>query len=106
MKRDWTLARAKVESEGRCRLASDGGCGGKLEAAHTIGVSTDDTPVVQAYDVIPLCTYHHARYDARRVSILEVMTLEEQAAAVQKVGVMRALRRLTSGSTEPVERPF
>lgn len=117
-RRDWSLARAKVEQEGRCRLADkwvilrgmpeDEGmqaCDGRLEAAHTIGVSSDDTDTVQPYDIIPLCTYHHARYDARRISILHVLTLEEQAAAVQKLGLIRALRRLTSGTTEAVERP-
>lgn len=106
MRRDWALARAKVDGEQRCRLAGEGPCDGPLEAAHTVGVSTDDTPTVQPYDIVPLCKLHHARYDARRVSILHVMTLEEQAAAVQKLGLIRALRRLTSGSTEPVERPL
>lgn len=105
MKRDWTLARAKVESEGRCRLA-DAHCSGPLAAAHVTGRAHDAEATVQPCDIVPLCTEHHGAYDSRRVSILEVLTLEEQAAAVQKLGLIRALRRLTSGSTEPVERPF
>lgn len=104
VKRDWTRARAKVDREGVCRLRPAGGCDGPLEAAHTIDKATDETPIVQPYDVVPLCKLHHARYDARRVSILEYLTLEEQGAAVQKIGLTRALRRLTSGQTEAVER--
>lgn len=112
-RRDWTLARAKVENEGRCRLADpanvgyerSGACDGPLEAAHTVERRHDDGErTVQPCDVIPLCKLHHMRYDARRISILELLTHEEQAAAVDKLGIVRALRRLTSGTTEAVER--
>jgi hypothetical protein len=108
-RQDWSLARAKVEREGRCRIAgiwgaAAAGCDGPLEAAHVVERRYDDGPTVQPCDVIPLCTLHHARYDARRISILEVATYEEQAAAVDKIGIIRALKRLTSGTTEIVER--
>jgi hypothetical protein len=98
------LARAKVEAEGRCRLAHSPPCDGPLEAAHVVERRYDQTYTVPALNVIPLCTLHHARYDARRVGILEVLSYEEQAAAVAKLGITRALRRLTSGQTEAVER--
>lgn len=103
MKRDMALARAKVEQEGRCRLGPVG-CDGPLEAAHVVERRYDDTPTVPPCDVIPLCSFHHARYDARRVSILAELTHEEQAAAVDKLGIIRALKRTTSGTTEAVER--
>lgn len=106
------VARAKVEQEGRCRLArftpgahgEYGPCEGPLEAAHVVERRFDDAPTVPPEDVIPLCRFHHARYDARRLSILEFLTLDEQAAAVDKLGIVRALRRTTSGQTEAVER--
>jgi hypothetical protein len=98
------LARAKVEAEGRCRLGPQG-CDGPLEAAHVVERRYDDVPTVPPSDVIPLCRHHHGRYDARRVSVLEILTLEEQAAAVDKLGIVRALRRTTSGTSDVVERP-
>lgn len=103
-RRDWTFARAKVEEEGRCRLAGSG-CIGPLAAAHTLDRGKDGDLVVDPVDVVPLCTQHHQLYDARRISILEVLTHEEQAAAVRKVGIYRAVRRLTSGTTQLSEGP-
>jgi hypothetical protein len=107
-----TLARAKCDLEGVCRVMARGGkpavvglCDGPLEAAHIVERRYDDAPTVPTPDIVPLCAYHHARYDARRLSILEYLDHDEQAAAVEKLGIMRALRRLTSGSTVPVERP-
>lgn len=114
MKRNMGLARAKVEQEGRCRIAvaalrvdlgeKYGPCQGPLEAAHVVERRYDDEPTVPPSDVIPLCSFHHARYDARRISVLEFLTPEEQAAAVAKLGIVRALKRTTSGQTETVER--
>jgi hypothetical protein len=98
--RDWTRARAKVEEENRCRVSYLGGCNGPLAAAHTIGRTHDETNVVMPNDVIPLCTQHHAEYDSRQISILEAMTYSEQAAAVRKIGIIRALKRLTGGQRE------
>jgi hypothetical protein len=95
MRRDWTEARTKVETEGRCRLSHTGECLGPLAAAHVVGRQADDSRVVHADDVIPLCTHHHGLYDARRVSILECLTYEEQARAVAKLGIIRAAKRLT-----------
>lgn len=104
-RRDWVHARAKVDAEGRCRLHGGGVCLGALAAAHVVERSRDDGDVVQPEDVVALCAHHHALYDARRVSLLEHLTHEEQAAAVAKLGIVRALRRLTSGQTEAIDRP-
>lgn len=92
MRRDWKSARAKCELEGRCRLCRRSG---RVEAAHTIGRKYDPANgKVRPVDVIPLCNSCHRGYDARKLSVLAVMNYEEQAAAVEHVGIVRALKRL------------
>lgn len=98
--RDWTFARGKVEYERGCRV-----CGSRVhvEAAHTIGREHDAPPdskgvrLVASDDIVPLCRTHHAEYDSRRLDLLPYLTHEEQASAVAHVGIVSALRRLTSG---------
>jgi hypothetical protein len=108
VRRDWRAARAKVELEGACRaerLPAAGGCGGTLQAAHTLGRKYDQMVVllegeylrVDPDDVIPLCERHHVAYDARGLDVLPILSLDEQAAAVRHVGIIRALKRLTGG---------
>lgn len=101
LERYWTGALEKVRREGRCRLCPEVF---DLQAAHTVARKHDEVfeledgtlaIFVDPDDVIPLCPSCHAAYDARRVSILEVLTLGEQAAAVAHLGVVRALHRLT-----------
>lgn len=98
--RYWDDAVAKVQREGRCRV-----CGSRsgVEFAHTVGrkydarVELDDGSVViyvDPDDGVPLCREHHFAYDRHELSVLEYLSLEEQAAAVLHVGVVRALRRL------------
>lgn len=111
LKRDWRDAEAKKRAEGACRY-----CGSKdwLESAHVIGREYDrprkvvemfgdelgapylvDGPLyVDPDDVVPLCKMHHELYDARRLDLLSVLTLPEQARAVLHVGVLRALNRI------------
>jgi len=93
MKRDWRAARAKVDQEGRCRV-----CGARngLQAAHTIGRKYDDrrTGVVDPRDIVPLCAHDHAAFDQRRLDLLPYLTLDEQARAVEHVGIERARNRL------------
>lgn len=100
----------KIRREGRCRLCPEVY---DLEAAHTVARKHDDVfeledgtlaIFVDPDDVIPLCRACHAEYDARRVSILEVLSLREQAAAVAHLGVVRALHRLT-GQRMSVHNP-
>lgn len=108
-RRDWSLARAKVEQEGRCRLTGEGPCQGPLAACHVVERSRDESTIVDPVDIWPGCTLHHQLYDSRRVSILHVLSQEEQAAAVRKLGIYRALKRLTSNQStileEPTDRP-
>lgn len=109
--RDWTLARGKVTRERVCRLtdaAEYGDCAGKVEAAHLIARAYDrpseDDPqgvpiprVVAPAETVPLCTVHHQAYDAHEVDLIPFLTLQEQAAAVRLVGLVRALQRLSGG---------
>lgn len=82
----------KCDSEGACRVCKRRG---RVEAAHTIGRKHDDkSGKVNPLDIVPLCSPCHRDYDARRISILAVMTYDEQAAAVAHVGIVRALKRL------------
>lgn len=101
MIRYWDGALEKVRREGRCRLCPEVY---DLQAAHTIGrkhdelVECEDGTVaifVDPDDIVPLCVACHYAYDHRKVSLLEVLTHDEQAAAVSHIGIMRALQRLT-----------
>lgn len=101
VKRDWGAAREKVASEGKCRVCNhrEG-----LEAAHTINRGIQDRPCengkktlwVNPHSILPLCFSCHSAYDARMLDILPNMTYEEQANAVEYVGISRAYARTTS----------
>lgn len=95
MPRDWAAARAKVDDERDCRVCESRE---HVEAAHTIG-RVHDSAVVNPQDIVPLCTKHHMLYDAHRLDLLPYLTHEEQAAAVSHVGIVSAMRRLTSSRT-------
>lgn len=108
MERYWTAARDKVRREGRCRV-----CGTTygLQFAHTIGRKHDQcveledgswAVFVDPDDGIPLCAEDHSAYDRRQLTILPVLTHDEQAAAVAHVGIERALHRLTGQRMAPV----
>jgi hypothetical protein len=114
-RRDWKDARAKVDAEGRCRScrkpAGGGGSGVVLEAAHVIGREHDQPKRegvvlivgvlwVDPVDVVPLCRTCHALYDQRRLDLLPVLTIEEQTAAVAKLGLIGALRRIALGGVD------
>lgn len=103
----WTGALEKVRREGRCRLCPEvyG-----LQFAHTVARKYDEAVeledgtyaiFVDPDDGIPLCASCHMDYDMRRVSILEVLSLREQAAAVEHVGIVRALHRLSGQRINP-----
>src|SRR3954465_8616183 len=112
-RRDWSLARQKVQDEGQCRVCRrTPGPGLRLEAAHTIGRSHDQFSdsrglvVVHPDDVVPLCIRGggsgcHTRYDNRDLDLLPYLTEPEQAAAVLHVGIVSAYRRLTSNRESP-----
>jgi hypothetical protein len=91
IRRNWKEARAKVDAEGECRVCRNG-IG--LEAAHVIGrVHDPANGKVRPVDIVPLCPACHREYDGRRLDLLPYLTHEEQAAAVEHVGIIGALRR-------------
>lgn len=113
LRRDWSDARQKVEDEGRCRLCSATGI--KLDAAHLIGrrfdrprVEGSSTRVLYVHpdSIVPLCANQvvetggearvrvgcHYQYDAGDVSLLSVVTLDEQLRAVQDAGGIELAR--------------
>lgn len=103
--RYWPTALSKVQLEGRCRVCS---APSGLEAAHVIGRLYDRKltgaeqaeyqalRMVEAVDIVPLCRPCHGRYDARKLDLLPYLDHAEQAAAVRKVGMVSALRRICS----------
>lgn len=85
-----------------------------MQAAHTVARKYDEAYeledgtwaiFVDPDDIIPLCPSCHYAYDHRKVSVLEVLTLREQAAAVAHLGVVRALHRL-SGQRQTAHNPL
>lgn len=122
---DWEAARFKVIREGKCRYCKISRRYANLEAAHTIGRKDQDElqrhatyqpgrPLrvvrwVPPSAIVPLCAginsnSCHSLYDARKLDILDLITQEEQASAVAAVGIVRAVKRLTSGRFEVREK--
>lgn len=102
-RREWSFARGKVDGERGCRV-----CGSRanVEAAHTIGRKHDPPAgpfravrIVLPDDIVPLCRDHHQAYDKHELDLLPYLTHEEQASAVKHVGIVSAMRRLTSSRT-------
>ena len=103
----WADAIHKLENEGACRVCSMHGedTNGPLEAAHSINQAAQDVILtgprggqymyVQPDAVVPLCSMHHRRYDARGLDLLPYMSVPEQINAVDAAGgIYAALRRL------------
>ena len=93
--RDWSLARAKCEIEGRCRV-----CGGTpVETAHLAPREFDDVlahDIVQVNPngVVPLDRSCHTAFDAHELDLLPYLSLQEQSDCVSRLGIERAYRRL------------
>lgn len=106
-KRDWAQAKEKCWAE-PCRLLDSPlhVCETRrTECAHVMGRRFDSHREdgvlwVNPDSVIPLCPNAHREYDAHRLDILPYLTLDEQADAVKRVGIIRAIARLT-GARRP-----
>lgn len=100
MKRDWAAARAKVDREAVCRVCSHGNgfvTGPALDAAHIIPRSRVNPGVGEdGRNILPLCRGCHISYDQGRLDVLPYLTREEQAYAVELVGLYEAYRRTTN----------
>jgi cytochrome c553 len=93
MPRDWEAARAKVEAEVRCRVCQYSA----LDAAHIIPRSrVSPGPGEDPRNIVPLCRMCHAAYDQGTLDILPYLSREEQAYAVELVGLAEAYRRTTN----------
>ena len=95
-KRDWPN-----EKCGPCLVCGDP----ETQLAHTVGRAYQDEKVSRRRKVVPadavvnLCRRHHEVYDARRLSILEFLTMAElrnAVAACRRYGI-DARRRLGGG---------
>lgn len=100
MKRSWKLPREKVDAEGCCRWC---GFTEGVQAAHIIprsrvrpGAGEDPR------NIVPLCLECHSLFDGLKLDVTSVLSLEEQAYAVELVGITEALRRLSGQRWEPV----
>lgn len=115
VRRDWSLGRAKVDREGRCRICRRGG---KLDAAHIVAREHDfETPVRLTVDgtyaiwtarqgpmvhpdrILPLCPACHRTYDGPAtlrgaLNMLAHLTREEQVQAVADLGLELARKRI------------
>ena len=92
--RQWTEARAKVLSEGRCRRCHSNR---NLDPAHIIPRSRVNARqgAELAENIVPLCRDCHDAHDhGRAFSLFPYLTSEEWEFAVGLVGVGEAERRL------------
>lgn len=89
--------RLKVEAQG-CRLHGDR-CPGPVDPAHVIDRSIGGCDDVRC--VVGLCRLVHSSYDDHRFDVLPLLTLDEQAHAVEHLGLLRALRRVTGTRWQP-----
>lgn len=96
MKRDYTAGLLKVEEEGFCRVC--GRAGVKLDCAHVVPRSRVGMgPAEDARNFVPLCHDRcHPDYDQGRLDLLPYLTNDEQAYAVELVGLEEARRYLTN----------
>lgn len=99
MSRVWADMREKVEREAICRVCSLGAgfVPVPLDAAHIIPRSRVKPGIGEdPRNCCPLCRPCHTAYDAGRLDLLPYLTREEQAYAVELVGLYEAFRRTTN----------
>jgi hypothetical protein len=104
-KRDWSLAIAKVEEEGCCRICKRSDR--KLDASHILGrehdepkIGADGRPLKELFvhpaRIIPACgpypLHCHGAQHRHEVDTLRYLTLDEQLMAVKDAGSIEAAR--------------
>jgi hypothetical protein len=97
VERDFSIARAKVDAEGVCRVC---GTSRDLQAAHIAYRRYDPKvakkrAVVVPDDICPLCRSCHEKYDQHRLDLLPYLSLREQGRAAYLLGIARAYERTT-----------
>lgn len=99
MARDWKSAREKINAEAICRVCSHGAgfIAVALDPAHIIPRSrVRPGPGEDPRNIVPLCRNCHRAYDEGGMDLLPYLTREEQAYAVELVGLYEAYRRTTN----------
>ena len=100
LRRDWKLAREKVDREGHCRAC---GVAGHLEAAHVlnrrhdIGGVNERNILVVPDRIVPLCRRCHEKDHRGELEWLPLLSRAEQVQAVADVGLEGAMQRLSPG---------
>jgi hypothetical protein len=93
VKREWSAMREKCDTEQVCRVCR---CN-PPEAAHIIPRSRIRPGLGEdARNCCPLCRECHCAYDQHRLDLLPYLSHEEQAYAVELVGLFEAYRRISS----------
>lgn len=86
--------RNKVLAEGKCRRCGLPDTVAALHPAHVCDRSLGGCD--QPECVVPLCPVCHRGYDEGQIDLLPVLDHREQAHAVNHLGIVGALRRITN----------
>jgi 5-methylcytosine-specific restriction endonuclease McrA len=96
VKRDWTAAREKVETEAQCRVCDIGGV--QLDAAHIIPRSVSSLEgSMDALNIVSLCRRCHTAYDSHELDLLPYLTVDEQAHACKVARGLESARQIITG---------
>lgn len=100
--------RQKVDEENECRVCGAPGAVTALQAAHVIARSqVSPGPAEDARNCVPLCPSCHRLYDVadsrtgRTLDLVPYLSKDEQAYAVELVGIEHAYARLVGGRRTP-----
>lgn len=111
IRRDWSQARRKVDTEGRCRVC---GSSWRVEAAHVIPRSVAPNGGEHPDAIVPLCGDYvdhvtgqavkgcHSRYDDKSegLDLRPYLTAGELEAAVAAAGTWGMAERIISSDRE------
>lgn len=92
-RRDWRAALAD-HAGAFCRICGDA----EIELAHTVGRVHDEkrgkARYVNPLAVVPLCRFHHTRFDGHDLDLWPYLTEAERTWAIETVGEGQARRRI------------
>ncbi len=72
---------------------------GAVDSAHVACQHHCEEPAA----TVPLCRSLHDAYDAHRLNLLPFLTREEEVHATLEVGILGALKRITSADWRPID---
>jgi hypothetical protein len=91
--------RAIIHGRACIVTGGDASCGGRIDPTHVIDRSITTVGQDDPRAVVPCCRRHHDLYDEGDLSLLEFLEpqfREELAFAVERVGLLTTLRRVTN----------